>query len=273
MKGAPFTQLCSRLAVACRVKADMHTHTTASDGDWTPSQLLQYAQKAGLQTLAITDHDTTRGYELASKVPHRLVLLPGVEITTRHEGHEVHLLAYEFMPEHSEFQVMLASSRAQRRARFLARVEQFQKQNMPIDVEALLDEPGRALGRRHLAIALAAAGNVAKPHEAFSVYLRNRVEDQLPDVGPTLQEALALVHRAGGWTSLAHPASHWTLETLAELKAWGLNGLECEYPYPKPQKTMLLRNYAHSLGLKITGGSDCHGDTTGPRRLGGYGLG
>ena len=124
MKGSPFTALCAQLAHTTTAKIDLHTHTTASDGDWTPAFLIQQALQRSMKILAITDHDTTRGFELASKLPiGEMQLISGVEITCLFENRETHMLAYFFDVANPELQCLLTKVRESRRKRFIARCE------------------------------------------------------------------------------------------------------------------------------------------------------
>ncbi|QVL30550.1 PHP domain-containing protein [Telmatocola sphagniphila] len=273
MKGAPFTQLCRQMASASSSRIDLHTHTTASDGDWAPSLLIQQAIQKKIQVLAITDHDTTYGFELASRIPSvSLTLIPGVEITTRYKDRETHLLAYLFDPLHAELQTLLALLREQRRERLRARLELLKKAGYRMEIENLFEESIRSLGRRHLARHLIQSGQARSSTEAFQKHLKLPSETSLPHVGVPLEQMIDMVHRAGGLTSLAHPPQHLTTEELQDLKFLGLDALECEYPWGKSSRTQQLREVAEQVGLLITGGSDFHGDDKGPRALGQRGI-
>jgi predicted metal-dependent phosphoesterase TrpH len=216
-------------------KIDLHAHTTASDGDSTPACLVELAQRRGIKTLAITDHDTTRGYELAAKLPTDTVqLVAGVEITTRFQDRETHLLAYFFDPSNRPLQNLLARNRDCRRARFYARVESMNRAGFRIDLKNLDDEPLRALGRRHLAKHLVQSGQSRSLTEAFHKDLRLPEADyeRLPVIVLPIEEAIAIVHQAEGVTSLAHPRQEIDLEELQLLKGFGLDALECECSCP-----------------------------------------
>ncbi len=274
MKGSPFTSLCAQLAQTTTAKIDLHTHTTASDGDWTPALLIQQALQRKMKVLAITDHDTTHGFELASKIPiGEMQLIPGVEITCLFKNRETHLLAYFFDIGNSDLQRLLAKVRDGRRQRFIARCELFRAAGLKIEVDAFLDDPERSLGRRHLAKHLVQSNQAKSTTEAFQKYLGPVFGAILPAVGVPIQEAIATVKSAGGLTSLAHPAKDLSMEAIQELKSFGLNALECEYPWPRPSHGRKLRDWAKSLDLAITGGSDFHGNDKGPRALGGRGIG
>lgn len=270
---SPFTRLCQAVAEANQsVFADLHTHTTASDGRLTPGELVSRAAFMRLGALAITDHDTTRGYELALKVlPQGLDLHAGVEITCRFNGRDVHLLGYFFDPFHPGLRSMLESNRGQRRERFHFRAQLLADKGKPIDISSY-DDPLKSLGRPHLAEQLVKQGYINAQQQAFQGMLDPPPGVRLPPVGPEMAEAVRLLHEAGGIASLAHPADYWEPEEYKAMRDFGLDALECDYSWTNANRKTVLRRMAVEFGMRVTGGSDYHGDTIGLRMLAKRGL-
>jgi predicted metal-dependent phosphoesterase TrpH len=265
----PFTALCQLAARPSRTgRADLHVHTTCSDGTYTPRQVVELARRCGLSALAVTDHDTLGGVTLArASVPTGLEVIAGVEITTEYRERELHLLAYFVRLGCPALTAALGRIRRHRVERFHEMVRRLRACGVDLDGEALAtpDAP-EALGRRHLAEMLVRAGKVGSLREAFSRYLKDGGRAEAPKVRLPVAEALALVRDAGGVSAWAHPSGDCTPQTLAELRGWGLNAVEVEYPELKQARTQELRRWAAALGLAVTGGSDCHGP--GKREIG-----
>lgn len=264
-RGQPFTAMCAALArPPFAGQADLHGHTTASDGAWSPAQFLSEARRAGLALVAITDHDTIAGaleaQGLVGVDGPRLLL--GVEITARHLERDTHVLAYHFNPNHPGLNGLLAQMRVRRHRRHQARLDALTRRGIQLP-----DLPTPSVpGRRHLAQALADAGLANSLQDAFHRY-RSEFSNGAPDSGGIpITEVLATVNDAGGKAVLAHPPQGTTLEGLRTLKAWGLAGVEAFYPDFSRSWTSTLKAWAKALGLGLTGGSDCHGP--GPRAPG-----
>jgi len=264
-KGQPFTAMCAALArPPFAGKADLHGHTTASDGTWSPARYLAEARKAGLAIVAITDHDTICGALEAQAISQTdgPRLLMGVEITARHLDRDTHVLAYHFDPLHPALCGLLAEMRLRRQRRHMARLDALSRRGIHLPDTPLPVVPGR----RHLAQALADAGLANSLQDSFRRY-RSEFSSAVPDCGGIpITEVLATVNDAGGKAVLAHPPQGTTLEGLRTLKGWGLDGLEVFYPDFSRSWTSTLRAWSRALGLGITGGSDCHGP--GPRAPG-----
>jgi 3',5'-nucleoside bisphosphate phosphatase len=265
----PFTALC-QLAARGRGagRADLHIHTTHSDGTYTPDQVVELARRCGLSAIALTDHDTFGGVAVARAVaPPSLEVIAGVEITTEYRKRELHLLAYFMRLDHTPLTEALARIRRHRVERFHEMVVRLRACGVELSSDDLAGANApEALGRRHLAEMLVQAGKVGSVREAFARYLKDGGRAAAPKVRLPVTEALALVRGAGGVSAWAHPSSECTLQTLAELRGWGLNAVEIEYPQLRRIRILELRNWAAMLGLAVTGGSDCHGP--GKREIG-----
>lgn len=254
---------------------DLHTHSTASDGTETPAELVRAAAAAGLGTIALTDHDSTAGWSAASETARtaRIVLIPGMEFSSRIEFASVHLLAYLFDPTDAA----LVSETARIRQARLTRAERMVA-HIGADYALTWDDvlhqttPGATVGRPHIADALVAGGFALSRTEAFAGILHPRSGYYQPHYAPDPLRAVALVTAAGGVPVLAHPATRGVSDVvpealLAKLVEAGLFGLELRHRENKPEATEQLARLAEKYSLAITGSSDYHGAGK-PNRLG-----
>jgi predicted metal-dependent phosphoesterase TrpH len=271
-KRSPFTRLCGQLAqLAAPARADLHVHTTASDGEYTPSQVIAQARLAGLRAVAVTDHDTLAAVEEArAAAGAHLELVSGVEISTAFAGREFHLLGYFLRTNHDELNATLAEVCAARRERFRDCVAMLRTQGraVPEDRARLVERASVSLGRRHVAGLLVSCGSAHTRAEAIHRFVnplmgKVRSKQLLP-----IAEAIQLVHSADGMASLAHPPADLTDEQFVELRACGLDALEVVYPWGRSSPAKRLREVAARLGLAVSGGSDCHGPEPAHRRIG-----
>jgi predicted metal-dependent phosphoesterase TrpH len=255
-----------------RLRADLHVHSDASDGTDSPAQVVGRAEQAGLDAIALTDHDTVAGYREAQRALTGVMLvLPGLELSCQLAGRSVHLLAYLFGPDQPELAAELARIRADRVLRARAMVDRLAALGVPVSWEQVAEIAGPAvIGRPHIARAMVACGAIAEPAQAFTT-------DWIADGGRAYVSryalapglAIRLVRRAGGATVLAHPRAgrDWDLsdEQIAGLAAAGLAGVEVFHPdHTAAARTQLLALTA-DLGLLASGGSDDHGGLTGHR--------
>ncbi len=256
----PFTRLCQQLARPTG-RADLHLHTTHSDGDYTPAEVVDLARRSGLSAIAITDHDTTCGVAAArTAAGNRLEVIAGVEITAEHDGREVHLLGYFIRLDDPALDSALAGLRTDRRKRFFGMVERLRGQGVSVDEGAAVAAASSpAPGRRTLATLLHTSGRVGSVREAFARWLADGRPADVPKARLPLGPAIGLVRRAGGVTSLAHPSAGLTMPQLTALKELGLQAIETDYPSHKTSRAKERRQWAAALGLAVTGGSDCHG--------------
>jgi predicted metal-dependent phosphoesterase TrpH len=256
----PFTALCQLAARSGR--ADLHVHTTASDGAYTPEQVVDLARRLGLSAVAVTDHDTLAAVPAALRAAGGAVeVVPGVEITAEHKGREIHLLAYFVRLDHPGLVAALEGATRRRAERFREMVGR-----LGLKEPSIHKHQAAALGRRHVAQMLVDAGRVPSVRDAFRHYLHDRSDFVAPKKRLPAAEALELVRQAGGVAAWAHPPCDGTGKDLAELRQLGLGAVEAEYPGARGRWARQLRAWAGSLGLAVSGGSDCHGP--GPRSLG-----
>ncbi|MEU7796996.1 PHP domain-containing protein [Micromonospora tulbaghiae] len=268
------------MSVPARI--DLHTHSTASDGTLTPAELVRAAADAGLDVVALADHDTTAGWAPAvAALPPGLTLIRGAEISCRWFGAEpaipLHLLAYLFDPAEPHLAAELARVRRAREERGERIVRLLQADGVPVSwTEILAGAGGGTVGRPHIAQALIRAGLVATTTEAFGPdWLGERY--RLPKDDIEVFQAVALVRAAGGVPVFAHPKASRRGrivpdELIADLAAAGLAGLEADHEDHDPAEREHVRGLAADLGLLVTGSSDFHG-THKTVRLGAYTTG
>lgn len=242
---------------------DLHCHTTASDGRLSPTSLVELAVERGLSLLAITDHDTLDGLDEAQAAcPPSLRLVPGVELSTHHEGRGLHLLAYfEFMGSWSPaFKATLDERQASRDRRLQAIAGHLDRCGVPVDAEQIRADARGAVTRAHIARALVAAGHVPTVQEAFDRWIGDARPAFVPhDPWPT-KDAIAAVVQAGGICGVAHSMSDGFGDpAIAELHGQGMHGVEIVHPSHRRQTRKRLRKLAGRLGLVTLGGSDFHG--------------
>lgn len=244
------------------MRIDLHTHSTASDGTLTPTELFDFASQAGLDVVAITDHDTIDGWPTE---PSSVTVVRGAEISCGHQGISLHLLGYLFDPGHEELARALDALRDSRIGRAEAMVELLVADDVPVTWEQVRAIAGGTVGRPHVAQALIEAGLVGSIAEAFTPawigtggrYWRGKLELDVLD-------AIRMVRDAGGVSAFAHPAAaargrvvpH---EAIAEMAAAGLDGLEVGHPDHDQAQQQAMASVARDLGLLATGSSDFHG--------------
>lgn len=263
-------------------QVDLHTHTTASDGSLTPSQLVQRAARLGLKVLAITDHDTVAGVAegQATGAPLDVEIIPGVEINTDVPSAEVHVLGYFVDPAHEELNEKLAAIREGRIGRAKRMAEVLTAMGAPVDFHRILQIAGEgSVGRPHVAQALLEAGHVSSYAQAFEKYIGRNSPAYVERMKFSPSEACALIRRAGGLPVLAHPvffdkygmikARFDEAALLPEMLAAGLAGIEVYYTGYDAVTIEWLLVLARKHDLLATGGTDFHGVRPGEPDLGG----
>ncbi len=245
---------------------DLHLHTTASDGRCTPGELVARAAAAGLSVIAATDHDTvdaTQEVRLHSR-SRAIESIAGIEITAVEQGRDVHILGYFIDTEDDDLAAFLARQREVRLARIVQIGRRLADLGLPIDLPSIVSEaqqhPGRSVGRPWIARAMIAAGHVADTREAFDRWLGAQAPAFVPRSGPTPEDVVAIVHRAGGLASLAHPGRTGLDARIPALRDAGLDALEVYHPDHDAEQVGRYAGMAAGLGLLMTGGSDFHGD-------------
>ncbi|MFX4285536.1 PHP domain-containing protein [Janibacter sp. G349] len=248
---------------------DLHTHSARSDGTDAPGELVRQAAEAGLTTVALTDHDTTVGWEEAAQAAaeHGVALVRGAELSTRHQGRSVHLLAYLFDPQDAALAEEMRRMRDDRVPRLQRIVEHMAADGFDItwdDVLAQADGPA-SLGRPHLADALVAKGLAPDRNAVFADWLHNGSRYYEAHYAVGTEEAVRLVRAAGGVPVVAHPFAAKRQRSLdaddvARLVDAGLLGLEADHRDHDDAGRRLARELAAEHDLLVTGSSDFHGD-------------
>ncbi|MGW3916539.1 PHP domain-containing protein [Streptomyces sp. NPDC005070] len=249
------------------MRIDLHAHSTASDGTDTPAELVRNAAIAGLDVVALTDHDTTRGYaEAVAALPEGLTLVTGAELSCRIDGISMHMLAYLFDPEDAALLAERELVRDDRVPRAQGMIARLQGLGVPITWEQVARIAGDgSVGRPHVASALVELGVVDSVSDAFTEqWLADGGRAYLPKHETDPFEAIRLVKGAGGVTVFAHPAAAKRGRTvpesvIAELAGAGLDGIEVDHMDHEPATRARLRGLASELGLLTTGSSDYHG--------------
>ena len=251
------------------VRIDMHVHSNASDGTDDPAEVIRRAGAAGLDVLALTDHDTQAGLaEARAALPEGLTLIPGMELSCQLDGRSVHLLGYLFDPDDPEIAAQTARIRDDRTYRARAMVSRLAEFGTGVTWEQVSEIAGDGVvGRPHIARALAASGAIAQPSDAFTPeWIGDGGRAFADRYAPDLAHAVTLIRTAGGVPVLAHPRSpgyEIPDAVIAELAEAGLCGIEVFHFDHDEAERMRLAALARSLGLIATGGSDDHGTFNG----------
>jgi len=244
-------------------RLDLHCHSTFSDGLRSPTELVDRALERGLDTLAITDHDTVDGLpEAIEAAGDRLRLVAGVELSTQHGGRGIHLLAWFDDPTavQGSFSDHLDRRLDGRVARLHRIAEKLSAHGIQLDVDAILAVSGRAVTRGHIGRQLLAQGVVSHYSEAFERWIGEGQPGFVPnDPWPTV-DAISFVREHGGLCAVAHPGvNDVTRDEVACFAGAGMQGVEVWHPGHARQTRRRLRRWARDLGLVVTGGSDFHG--------------
>jgi predicted metal-dependent phosphoesterase TrpH len=245
---------------------DLHTHSSASDGTTPPEVLVREASEAGLDVVALTDHDTTEGWEpAASALPDGLRLVRGAELSCSRDGISLHLLAYLFDPDDAALSEQLRVLRDSRVSRARRMVDLLAADGHPVTWDQVDGVAEGTVGRPHVARALVQSGLVGSIAEAYTpAWIGTRGRYWAGKHELDVLDAMRLVHAAGGVTVFAHPGADARGRTVGddvieEMAAAGLTGLEVDHADHTPETRDRLRSKARALGLVVTGSSDYHG--------------
>ena len=247
---------------------DLHSHTTASDGQHSPAELLSLAASAGVTALAVTDHDTVAGLPEAAEAARArgVELVPGIEVSAFVLKREVHILGHFVLPDFPELAQFAARLRVEREQRMERMVEGLRKMGFPVSMaEVRAIAGGAQLGRPHLARVLVNRGWCLDVKEAFDRFLGSGKAAWVDRFKLEGEQAIRLIHRAGGTATLAHPGSskleRYEIRLLAKA---GLDGLESLHSDHNPSVQEKYAGIAKEFDLVPTGGSDFHGEQVTP---------
>ena len=257
-------------------EADLHCHTTASDGLLTPTELILLASELGLKGIGITDHDTIQGWKEAEKAgeKHQIRILRGIELSTEWQGKEVHILGYEVDGSSNDLNDKLRYLRQARKQRMLKILDCLEAEGIHISVaEVQQFSQGESIGRPHIAHALMERGYVRSVGEGFDRYIGRGAPAYVPRYNLTPEEGIELVRAAHGVAVLAHPGVHRLEEGIPAWVEAGLQGIEVLHSNHKPEDEKKFRALAQEYHLLTTGGSDFHGEARRPGvQLGRWGV-
>ena len=247
---------------------DLHSHTTASDGTYSPQQLIEQAAATNLEALAITDHDTFTGYDQA--VPHAadrgLELVCGIELSSKYLGKSVHLLGYFLTDDPGEaFRNWILAMQVSRHERNKELIRNLQRAGLDVTLEEWNERGGALPGRPHLAAILLEKGYVPTRQAAFDKYLAEGAESYAPRIEPDFVDSIGKIKDAGGLPVLAHPVRVARdpadlRKTIRDMAASGLQGIEVYHSESSASEQTMLASLANELALAVTGGSDFHGE-------------
>lgn len=251
---------------------DLHTHTTESDGENSPEELIDLAISKGITALAITDHDTADGLQAASNYAKakKIIFIPGVEFDTKVEKGQMHILGLFVNFQDEEFKQKLLKLKKERVDRNNRLIEELNKMGFEITFEELQEVGGgKIIGKPHFAKVFLKKGYIKTIDEMFDKYFNKQPLCNIKKTSLEPQEVIEIIRKANGIAVLAHPqklklTDNELFEKIAELKSYGLDGLECYHSGQTLQEMQRFKEIAKQLNLLITKGSDYHGLSTKP---------
>lgn len=251
--------------------ADLHVHTTQSDGLLSPREVVEQARLAGLRAIAITDHDDVGGIEAAMNAGRELDLevLSGVELSVAHKQFDVHLLGYLLDHRHPRLVARVQEFQNERRLRLDRILDKLAALGLRLSKENVLQRAGAgSIGRPHIADAMVEAGLTANYFEAFNLYLGDGKPAYVSKKRLSAIDAITLLHEAGGLAALAHPGQDIPDDIVLEMIEAGIDAIETVHPRHGDARRQHYTTMAHTHGLLTTGGSDFHGGRKNDERVG-----
>lgn len=246
---------------------DLHTHSTFSDGTFTPLQLVKYAEEKGLKAFALTDHDTTEGIKEAKSIETNVEVISGVEISTRYDKKEIHIVGLYVNENDADLNKQLKYYREKRVTRNFEILEKLNSLGVDITIDDVKEScTGDVISRAHIAKALVSKGFVGAYTEAFDRYLGDNKCAYVPRETLNYEESMELITKAGGVPVLAHPLLYKMSDTnlenmMVKLRQKGLKAVEVYYSTHSNSDTQHVMAMANRVGLIYSGGSDFHGAT------------
>lgn len=245
-------------------RADLHVHSSASDGLFPPREVLRRAHGVGLGAVALTDHDTVAGLAEALHEARSLGIdfVPGCEISITAEGLDVHLLAYCIDAQHPRLTALLQTIHEDRVGRVREMVRRLNASGATLTMDEIVRQAAgsQSIGRMHVARALVARGIVPNVAQAFRRWIGSGGDSYVPKQTPGVEETLAVVRAAGGVAVLGHPALYGIAEVAERFAQWEIDGIEVYHPAHDAADVERLLAWARQRGCIVTGGSDWHGD-------------
>jgi len=242
-------------------KADLHTHTTFSDGACSPEELIKKAVSAGIEILSVTDHDNIKGFKPAYEAGKKfgVDVIPGVEISSEISNREIHILGYFFDPDNPELERYLNFFREERIKRASRIVHKLNNLGFDIHINEVLDKAANSsVGRPHIAQVMLEKGIVNSYYEAFNKYIGNGMPAFEKKVHVSPESAFKIIADAGGLSFVAHPGNI-PEHLLKELIEAGMDGIEVVHPSHNKLQQKFYKGIVNSYFLLSSGGSDYHG--------------
>lgn len=256
------------------IVADLHIHSTFSDGQMSPEQIIKKAKKLNLIAISITDHDTIDGIDSAvclAKKLNNIEVIPGIEISTAYKHQEIHILGYYIDYNSKYLKSVLNNLQLKRNIRAEKIVEKLNDIEIDITInEVKMQSKGPSIGRPHIADVLKQKGYVNTRAEAFELYLGQNKPAYVPRGKLSPFTAINIIKKSNGIPILAHPGHLGNQEIISKLKNYGLAGIEVFHQDHSFKQSIYYKKVALQNNLLITGGSDCHGQE--PIQLGRYGI-
>ena len=246
-------------------RADLHCHSTCSDGAFSPEELVRHALQCGLSGLSITDHDTAAAYETVLPLAQAsgLKMISGTEFSTAHEGSTIHVLGYAFQLNHPAIQNFCEKHHARRESRNKAILEKLNQQRLPIRyddlLKAALESNTKTIGRPHIALAMMKKGYVESLQQAFKKYLGESGACYVQGKSYSAAETIETIHAAKGFAVIAHPHLISSPAIVRSLLKLPFDGMECYYAKFHAHQNEPWLAIARQKNWLITGGSDFHG--------------
>jgi predicted metal-dependent phosphoesterase TrpH len=252
-------------------RVDLHVHTTFSDGDMTPDQMVAGAREMGLAGIAITDHDEIDGVDVATEAAGSsgFEVVAGVELSTSDGKSDLHILGYLIDVHHEKLRKYLGLFRDARLQRGIRMVERLRDMGVDIEVDTVLEIAGEgAVGRPHIASALLKNGCVSSVEQAFREYIGFHSPAYVPKYQLKPSEAFSLIREAGGVGAIAHPGTSRRDDLITDFISAGMRAIEVYHPKHSDADIARYERLAQKLGLVATGGSDSHGTRDGHLHMG-----
>ncbi|MDS0524141.1 PHP domain-containing protein [Clostridium sp. SHJSY1] len=256
--------------------ADLHIHSSYSDGCFTPEEILEIAERKGLKCISITDHDTIASQYITKIKFSKVNIITGIEFSTEYDDQDIHILAYHIDIENVKLSMAIERLRDARIERAKEIINKLKKVNIDIDINNLIRDGGFSLGRGNIAKEMVNMGYVDNFKEAFTKFLMKGKTAYVQGKKQNFKEVMKLIEECGGIAVLAHPGRIYrSIEVeniVRKLKCHGLKGIEVYHPSHSKEQINCFYNLSKKYKLLITGGSDFHEIKNGDCTLGSQGI-
>ncbi len=242
-------------------KADLHMHSSCSDGKFTPSELVHRAKNYGMSCIAITDHDTMEGVDEAIMIGLSLgvEVIPAVEVTASYNDRECHVLCYGVNHRDAGWKSMLSTQQRIRKSRASQILDKLKEMGVFLKMDDLISAEADVITRPHIATAMVKSGYATHSRDAFDRFIGNAAPAYVPLDHIQVADLVNSAHYAGGVAVLAHPGTHYSQDQLEELVTMGIDGFEYLHPSHGYTIQMKYKTLAQRHDLIVTAGSDFHG--------------